>query len=143
MEVLKDDCGPEKTFPDEHFISCLCCIPRAWTLFVNDQWTRVFESHEEGLRLIKEFQKQKVINFCETISFMETIAGWLDEALWDDSFDHLIIVAPASLLSRVNKKLSAPVLARIIAEVDWPLTVKDYAACGLKKLQTGLPSIRE
>lgn len=130
MNVLKKSRREQKTFPDESFISCLCCIPRAWTLFVNDQWTRVFESHDEGLELIREFRKDKILNFSEPISFIEKISLWLDEAVWNDEFDHLIVVAPSPILNNVNKSLSPPVLARTIAEVDWPIIAK--STCSVK-----------
>lgn len=124
MKLLDKQCREQKTFPDESFISCLCCIPRAWSLFVNDQWMRVFESRAEGLELIKEFRNGKFIGFSEPISFMEKVLLWLDEAVWNNEFDHLIVVAPALTLNQINKALSPAVLARTIAEVDWPATAK-------------------
>lgn len=131
MNIVKHH-EERKTFPDESFISCLCCIPRAWTLFANDQWTRIFESHDEGLKLIKEFRKDKIISFSEPISLMEKISAWLDEAIWDDRFDHLIVVAPSPTLSKVNNALSPAVLARTIAEVDWP-TMTIPMCAGIKQ----------
>ncbi len=110
----------DRILPSESFISCLCCIPRAWTLFANENWVRIFESHSEGLKLMREFRREDAAKSAEPVSFTEKISAWLDEAVWNDEFDHLIVVAPALMLDFFNNKLSQPVIARTIAEIDWP-----------------------
>ncbi len=111
----------KRNFPDDFFISCLCCIPRAWTLFANDRWIRIFEIHDEGLVLIQEFINHDTMSSsAEPISFMGKASAWLDEAVWKDNFDDLVIVAPSPTLSILNNTLSKPVLARTIAEINWP-----------------------
>ena len=123
MRFQQKQAMQEKTFPDESFISCLCCIPRTWTLFANDQWTRIFESHDDGLELIKEFLRIRGAPSVEPVSFLDKISLWLNEAIWNDEFDHLVIVAPAPTLKKINHVLSPDVLGRTIAEVNWPAVV--------------------
>ncbi len=108
-----------EAIPDKAFISCLCCIPRSWTLFSNSQWTRVFESRNGRLVLIREFKRPQHAYFSEPVSFMDKLSLWLDEAVWNNSFDHLVIVASAERLKMLNRTLSVPVLARMIAEINW------------------------
>ena len=115
--------------PDESFVSCLSCVPRAWVLFANEEWGRVFENRGAGLDLVKEFTRHKIVNIFEPLSFTDRMSAWLDESLWNNRFDHLILVAPAHMLSLLNKTLSLPVLARTIAEVNWP--------AGERKAQAG------
>lgn len=128
MKLVRRSRKEQKILPDESFVSCLCCIPGAWTLFANDQWTRIFKNHDEGLDLIKEFRKELIISFSDPTSFVEKTSLWLDEAVWKNEFDYLIIVAPTSILNQVNKTLSPPVLARTIAEINWPaMMTSSYA----------------
>lgn len=110
----------KEAFPDKSFVSCLYCIPRSWTLFANDKWCRVFESKEGQLRLVREFKRQGHLRDAEPVTFEDKISLWLDEAVWRDEFDHLILAAPEPLLDKMNKALSLAVLARTIAEIDWP-----------------------
>ena len=110
----------QKASPDKNFLSCLCCIPKAWILFVNDQWVRAFESHDEGLTLLKEFRYDDITLPHEPIFFIERISLWLDESVWNNNFDHLILVAPSPILAIFNITLSPYVMARTIAEIDWP-----------------------
>ena len=99
-----------------------CHIPRIWPLFANERWIRIFEEEEGGLRLIKAFNRlhPRSASSIESISIKDTASAWLDEAVWNDEFDHLILAAPEDMLEEIRSALSPPVLPRTIATIDWP-----------------------
>lgn len=123
----------QKTFPDENFISRLRRTPRVWILFANDQWIRAFESHDSGLRLIREFRYDDMAAVREPFFLMDRISLWLDEAVWEDDFSHLILAAPLPLLTIFKKALSLPVLARLTSAVSWPGTASSTHAASFRR----------
>ncbi len=112
--------------PDQSFICRRDCAPRLWPLFANEQWIRIFERGGHGLKLIKAFNRPHLrsASAIESISLRNTASAWLDEAVWNDEFDHLILAAPENVLEEIRSVLSPPVLARMIRAIDWPATEK-------------------
>jgi protein required for attachment to host cells len=54
--------------------------------------------------------------------FAHELSDWLDEAARRGAFDRLVLVAAPRTLGDLRRALSAPVQARIVAEVDKDLT---------------------
>lgn len=54
----------------------------------------------------------------ESLSFTHKIAAWLDEAIWNDAFDRMILITPPPVQTRLYHVLSAPAQARIAGVVN-------------------------
>ena len=111
---------------NQSFIFRRSYAPRLWPLFANEQWIRIFERGGGGLKLIKTFDHPhlRLASAIESMSLKDTASAWLDEAVWNDEFDHLILAAPEDMLEEIRSALSPPVLARTIATIDWPAIEK-------------------
>lgn len=107
-------------FCEDLFISCLCCIPRAWTIIANEKWLRIFENKSEGLYLKKEFRRDTMDTFMEPICFFERVSQELDESLWQGKYDVLVFVSAYRTLAILDKHISTSVAGRVIARVVWP-----------------------
>ena len=105
---------------EDSLISCLCCIPRAWTIIANERWLRIFENKSEGLYLKKEFRRDRINSFIEPICFFERVSQELDESLWQDKYDVIVLVSAYNTLDILDKYMSASVSGRVIARIIWP-----------------------
>lgn len=58
----------------------------------------------------------------DDLNFIQGMARWLEDAVRQDAFDRLVLVAAPRTLGDLRTALSAPVHARIMAEVGKDLT---------------------
>lgn len=58
----------------------------------------------------------------EAQSFVHDIAAWLDEAVRENAFDRMILIAAPKMLGELRKALSGAIQNRIVAEVNKDLT---------------------
>lgn len=54
----------------------------------------------------------------ESLSFAHKIAAWLDEAIWNDAFDRMLLMTPRPLQPALYSAFSPPALARIAAVIN-------------------------
>lgn len=120
-------------------------IPRIWVMVADKHIARVFKRNGEHLELLGEASPDKIIfGFGEKTthhkyapdrklsqiaeaSFSAQLAGWLDEAVREDAFDRLVLVAAPHTLGDIRKELSKEVHTRIVAEVSKDLTKHNEA----------------
>lgn len=110
--------------------------PRVWILFVSDRWIRAFENLDDGLDLIREFRSCDTSSFLHTapVGPIERVGLWLEEAVWNNAFDQLILVASSPVQSLFNMTLSPAVLARTIARQSGPVLNKPHTTAETEKL---------
>lgn len=54
----------------------------------------------------------------ESLSFAHKISAWLDEAIWNDAFDRMLLMTPRPLQAALYNTFSPPALARIAAVIN-------------------------
>ena len=64
----------------------------------------------------------------ESLAFASQIADWLDNAVREDAFDRLVLVAAPKILGDLRKMATRPVQERIFAELNKDLTKFDLRA---------------
>lgn len=141
----------KKSFQHADEMPCgfLARSSRTWVMVAGAEKVSVFEKTGFGsLRLIESLKPSKsgsnksirttlccadkVIHFDpglysyydinETLNFAHRISAWLDEAVWNDSFDYLVVVASPKILADLHHVLSAPVKGRIIHTIESDMT---------------------
>lgn len=128
--------------------------PRVWILTIDSHHARVFEKHGEKLALIAEMSKggrleltaeagKRTLHADENLTGhpghdlqFKNLADWLGLVTKDNSFDHLILVAPPKLLGDMRKILPHAVQTRIVAEIN-----KDLAGFNAEALRKELDKI--
>ncbi len=72
----------------------------------------------------------------DDVHFIHGMAGWLDQAVQENAFDRLVLVAAPRTLGDLRAVLSKPVHARVMAEVS-----KELIKMPQKKLEEELAEI--
>ncbi|HEB58564.1 MAG TPA: host attachment protein [Gammaproteobacteria bacterium] len=85
----------------------------------SDEPGRAFDSHGKGRHALTD---KGAIKQHETEEFAREIAARLDAARKDDTFQHLILVAPPSMLGALREHLPSPSAKRLFYALDKDLT---------------------
>lgn len=107
-------------------------ILRIWIVVLGAQTARFFEVDHNGINHIGDAVKIETKATPKpdegTEQFFANLTSWLSEALNDNPFDRLIIVASENLLRLWSKSAAHPVICRLIGEVKMDLASLDIAA---------------
>lgn len=98
-------------------------IPRIWALTASAHTARIFKRDGERLETIAGMQSAPGdFHDNDGKGFASEIASWLDNALRNDSYDRLVLIAAPGMLGNLRHAIGRNVLDRIVAEVDKDLT---------------------
>lgn len=129
-----------QVFANESRIDTGCQIARIWVLVVDRENARIYRKTCDGLEKIAEAKadgkKPGRGSFHDDMNFIHGVAGLLDQAVREDAFDRMILVAAPRILGDLRNVLSKSVHIRVMAEVS-----KELTGLGNKALQDELTEI--
>lgn len=97
--------------------------PRVWVVVVDAHGAGIWMKTRDGFDRIGEAQFQKPIEAAS--EYMDHLSEWLEQAMAENMFDRIVLMASADMVEELRKGLSTGVRACIAAEI-----VKDFS--GLK-----------
>lgn len=127
-------------------------IPRTWIIVADSHIAQIYSKAGESLKMIGEAYPSKApvrtasdeknntvpksndgkshIQYEPSMSpqrrktyrFAHEISDWLGQALYNDAFDRLVLVAPPHMLGDMRKTMTKSVASRLLAEVNKDLT---------------------
>jgi protein required for attachment to host cells len=138
-------------------------VPRIWVIVADRKRAHIYRKTAESLEKIADANadgKDMVImghseikghflpshgashhdqrddEYQDDMNFVHGLAGWLDQAVREDAFDRIVVVAAPRTLGNIRAALTHPVHARVMAEISKELTKLDP-----KKLREELAKI--
>jgi protein required for attachment to host cells len=141
-----------RAFNNEPFTHAGHHIPRIWVVIADRKKAHIYRKTTDGLERIAEAKadgKESFVvgaekthghvhtasgnvRYCsdprdrehrhDDMTFIYGIAAWLDEAVRENAFDRIVLVAAPRTLGDLRTVLSKPVHARVMAEVSKELT---------------------
>jgi hypothetical protein len=129
-----------QAFADESHIHAGHKILRIWVLVADRKNAHVYRKTCDGLERIAEAKADGgnpgIGSFHDDMNFIHGVAGWLDQAVRENAFDRMVLVAAPRTLGDLRGVLSKPVHIRVMAEVS-----KELTGLGHKALQKELTEI--
>jgi len=149
--------GSLKDLDKKHLSAGKRKTPRIWIMAADGHIARIFRKNGEQLELLGEatpattrdnptnksvgrvassagssvhhkYEPHMEARQQQTLSFVHTLADWLDKAAGEDAFDRLVLAATPQILGDLRKVLSKEVHTRVVAEVNKNLTKHDETA---------------
>lgn len=140
-------------------------IPRIWVIVADKHLARIFRKPDGHLELIGEAFSEDVTSHLNNRSigrifssarnavqhkfephmaqsrltevlFVQSLAGWLDDAEEAEAFDRLVLIAAPQLLGSLRSVLGRKVQSKIVAEVD-----KNFTKYNERELRAALDQI--
>lgn len=106
--------------------------PRIWIMVIDEHLARIFIKNNGRPALIGEAEPTAG----DLAAFASEIGDWLDNAVRQDAFDRLVLIAAPAILESLRHVLPGPVQNRIVADVR-----KDLSGLPPQQLETELDKI--
>ncbi len=96
-------------------------LPRIWVIVAGVKKARLYRHMESALESIADLSG----GWRAEEYFLRCLADWLEQAVREDAFDRLVVIAAPPMLERLRGAFSQRVHARIVAEISRELSDMD------------------